>query len=91
MLEGYTTLGYLAASTSEVELNLLVRIVNNLDVLFRGRAGHRRRVVRARAPGPGAPFPPLSARFERLEETLELMSIPPTGKRPSDRPRTDGL
>ena len=83
MLEGYTTLGYLAAITSTVELQLLVtgvtyrhpgllaKIVSTLDVLSGGRAmlGDRRRVVRAGAPALGVPFPPLAERFERLEET----------------------
>ena len=51
MLEGYTTLGYLAAHTSTVKLGLLVtgvtyrhpgllaKIVTTLDVLSGGRAG----------------------------------------------------
>src|SRR5919107_1437290 len=51
MLEGYTTLGYLAAHTSKIDLGLLVtgvtyrhpgllaKIVTTLDVLSGGRAG----------------------------------------------------
>jgi alkanesulfonate monooxygenase SsuD/methylene tetrahydromethanopterin reductase-like flavin-dependent oxidoreductase (luciferase family) len=61
MLEGYTTLGFLAAQTSSVELRLMVtgvtyrhpgllaKIVSTLDVLSGGRAGsgYRGRLVRA--------------------------------------------
>ena len=71
MLEGYTSLGFLAGQTSRLELGLLVtgvtyrhpgllaKIVTTLDVLSRGRAmlGHRRRLVRARAPRPRRPLP----------------------------------
>ena len=60
MLEAYTTLGYLAARTSRVELlawvtavsyrdpGLLAKIISTLDVLSNGRAwlGNRRRVER---------------------------------------------
>lgn len=86
MLEGYTTLGYLAAHTSSVALGVLVtgvtyrhpgllaKIVTTLDVLSGGRAflgigaGWFEREHRAL----GVPFPPLSERFERLEETLQI-------------------
>ncbi len=71
MLEGYTSLGFLAGHTTTIELGLLVtgvtyrhpgllaKIVTTLDVLS-GRPGgarHRRGVVRARAPGPRRPVP----------------------------------
>ncbi len=87
MLEGYTSLGFLAAHTSTVELQLLVtgvtyrhpgllaKIVTTLDVLSRGRsmlglgAAWYEREHRAL----GVPFPPLSERFERLEETLQIV------------------
>ncbi len=87
MLEGYTTLGYLAAHTSSVELQLLVtgvayrhpgllaKIVATLDVLSGGRAalgigaGWYEREHR----GLGVPFPPVAERFERLEETLQIV------------------
>ena len=73
--------------TSTVELQLLVtgvtyrhpgllaKIVTTLDVLSGGRAvlGHRRGLVRARARGARCPLPPLSERFERLEETLQIV------------------
>jgi F420-dependent oxidoreductase-like protein len=87
MLEGYTTLGFLAAHTRTVELQLLMtgvtyrhpgllaKIVATLDVLSGGRA----------ALGIGAawyerehlayaiPFPSLKERFERLDETLRIV------------------
>jgi F420-dependent oxidoreductase-like protein len=87
MLEGYTTLGFLAAHTSSVELQLLVtgvtyrhpgllaKIVATLDVLSGGRAalgigaGWYEREHR----GLGVPFPPVAERFERLEETLQVV------------------
>ncbi|MDQ3809181.1 MAG: TIGR03560 family F420-dependent LLM class oxidoreductase, partial [Chloroflexota bacterium] len=86
MLEGYTTLGFLAASTRRVELGtlvtavsyrspgLLVKQVTTLDVLSGGRvwlgigAGWYEREAR----GLGLPFPALAARFEQLEETLQI-------------------
>jgi F420-dependent oxidoreductase-like protein len=87
MLEGYTTLGFLAAHTSTAELQLLVtgvayrhpgllaKIVSTLDVLSGGRAvlgigaGWYEREHLAY----GVPFPPVSERFERLEETLQIV------------------
>ena len=87
MLEGYTTLGFLAAHTSTAELQLLVtgvtyrhpgllaKIVTTLDVLSSGRgmlgigaAWYDREHL-----GLGVPFPPLKERFERLEETLQIV------------------
>jgi F420-dependent oxidoreductase-like protein len=86
MLEGYTTLGFLAGQTRRLRLGLLVtgvtyrhpgllaKIVTTLDVLSGGRAqlgigaGWYEREHR----GLGVPFPPLSERFERLEETLQI-------------------
>jgi F420-dependent oxidoreductase-like protein len=86
MLEGYTTLGYLAALTSRVKLGtlatgviyrypgLLVKTVTTLDVLSGGRAyfciGAAWNETEAR--GLGTPFPPLGVRFEQLEETLQI-------------------
>jgi len=86
MLEGYTSLGFLAGQTRSMTLGLLVtgvtyrhpgllaKVVTTLDVLSGGRAQlcigaawyereHR---------GLGVPFPPVSERFERLEETLRI-------------------
>jgi alkanesulfonate monooxygenase len=86
MLEAYTTLGYLAACTSRVELlswvtavvyrepGLLAKIVSTLDVLSEGRAwlGIGAAWNEAEARGLGLPFPPTAERFERLEEALQI-------------------
>ena len=87
MLEGYTTLGFLAAHTSTVELQLLVtgvtyrhpgllaKIVTTLDVLSGGRAvlGLGAAWYEREHLGLGVPFPPVAERFERLEETLQIV------------------
>jgi F420-dependent oxidoreductase-like protein len=87
MLEGYTTLGYLAGQTSEVRLGLLVtgatyrhpgllaKIVTTLDVLSHGRAmlGIGAAWYDREHRGLGVPFPPTGERFERLEETLQIV------------------
>jgi F420-dependent oxidoreductase-like protein len=86
MLEGYTTLGFLAAKTSRVHLGLLVtgvtyrhpgllaKIVTTLDVVSGGRAqlGIGAAWYEREHTGLGVPFPPLRERFERLEETLQI-------------------
>ncbi len=86
MLEGYTTLGYLAAVTSRVPLSLLVtgvtyrhpgllaKIVATLDVLSGGRAelGIGAAWYEREHRGLGVPFPPAAERFERLEEALRI-------------------
>ena len=86
MLEGYTTLGYLAAHTSSVQLGLLVtgvtyrhpgllaKIVSTLDVLSGGRAtlGIGAAWYDREHRGLGVPFPPVAERFERLEETIRI-------------------
>jgi F420-dependent oxidoreductase-like protein len=86
MLEGYTTLGFLAGQTSTVTLGLLVtgvtyrhpgllaKIVTTLDVLSGGRAqlGIGAAWYEREHRGLGVPFPPLAERFERLEETLQI-------------------
>ena len=86
MLEGYTTLGYLAACTSRAALVTLVtgtiyrepailaKIVTTLDVLSRGRAwlGIGAAWNEEESRGLGIPFPPTAERFERLEETLQI-------------------
>ncbi|PZS17435.1 MAG: LLM class F420-dependent oxidoreductase [Pseudonocardiales bacterium] len=86
MLEAYTTLGYLAARTSRVELvawvsavvyrepGLLAKIVSTLDVLSGGRAwlGIGAAWNEPEANGLGLPFPPTAERFERLEEALQI-------------------
>ena len=87
MLEAYTTLGYLAARTSRVELlawvtavtyrepGMLAKLVTTLDVLSKGRAwlGIGAAWNDAEARGLGLPFPPTAERFERLEETLQIV------------------
>ena len=79
MLEGYTTLGYLAARTRRVRLGLLVtgityrhpgllaKIVTTLDVLSGGRAelGIGAAWYEREHAALGVPFPPLAERFER--------------------------
>ncbi len=86
MLEAYTTLGFLAAHTSRVELvswvtavvyrepGMLAKLVSTLDVLSGGRAwlGIGAAWNEHEARGLGLPFPPRAERFERLEEALEI-------------------
>lgn len=88
MLEGYTALGFLAANTSSVELQLLMtgvtyrhpgplaKIVSTLDVLSGGRAalGLGAAWYEREHHGLGVPFPPVAERFERLEETLQIVT-----------------
>ena len=87
MLEGYTTLGFLAAHTSTVDLQLMVtgvtyrhpallaKIVTTLDVLSGGRAvlGLGAAWYEQEHRALGVPFPPVAERFERLEETLQIV------------------
>ena len=87
MLEGYTALGFLAAHTASVELQLLMtgvtyrhpgllaKIVSSLDVLSGGRAalGIGAAWYEREHRALGVPFPPLAERFERLEETLRIV------------------
>jgi F420-dependent oxidoreductase-like protein len=86
MLEGYTTLGYLAACTSHASLltvitgafyrppGILAKIATTLDVLSDGRAwlGIGAGWNEEESRGLGVPFPPVAERFERLEETLQI-------------------
>ncbi|MGP3966289.1 LLM class F420-dependent oxidoreductase [Streptomyces sp. 6N223] len=86
MLEGYTTLGFLASRTSTVQLGqlvtgvtyrhpgLLAKIVATLDVLSGGRAtlGIGAAWYEREHHGLGVAFPPVAERFERLEETLRI-------------------
>ncbi|SNQ46099.1 putative monooxygenase [Frankia canadensis] len=86
MLEAYTTLGYLAARTSRIELlawvsavvyrepGLLAKLVATLDVLSEGRAalGIGAAWFEDEARGLGLNFPPTAERFERLEEALQI-------------------
>ncbi len=87
MLEGYTSLGFLAGQTTRLELGLLVtgvsyrhpgllaKIVTTLDVLSGGRAmfGIGAAWYEREHLGLGVPFPPTGERFERLEETLQIV------------------
>lgn len=87
MLEGYTTLGYLAGLTESVELQLLVtgvtyrhpgllaKIVSTLDVLSSGRAalGIGAAWYEREHLAYGVDFPPTAQRFERLEEALRIV------------------
>jgi F420-dependent oxidoreductase-like protein len=84
MLEAYTALGFLAAKTERVRLlamvtavvyrepGLLAKAVTTLDVLSGGRAilGIGAAWNEDESRGLGLPFPPVSERFERLEEAL---------------------
>jgi F420-dependent oxidoreductase-like protein len=86
MLEAYTTLGYLAASTSRARLltvvtgvsyrhpGVLAKIVTTLDVLSGGRAwlGIGAAWYEQEARALGIPFPPLAERFQQLEEALQI-------------------
>lgn len=86
MLEGYTSLGFLAGQTTTMTLGLLVtgvtyrhpgllaKVVTTLDVLSGGRAqlGIGAAWYEREHLGLGVPFPPLTERFERLEETLQI-------------------
>jgi F420-dependent oxidoreductase-like protein len=86
MLEAYTTLGFLAAKTSKIQLlawvtavvyrepGLLVKCISTLDVLSEGRAwlGIGAAWNEEESRGLGLPFPPTGERFERLEEALQI-------------------
>ena len=86
MLEAYTTLGFLAAHTSRVQLltvmtgviyrhpGILAKTITTLDVLSGGRAwlGVGAAWHEEEARGLGIPFPPVAERFERLEEALRI-------------------
>jgi F420-dependent oxidoreductase-like protein len=86
MLEGYTALGFVAGRTERLRLRLLVtgvtyrhpgllaKTVTTLDVLSGGRAelGIGAAWYDREHAGLGVPFPPVSERFERLEEALQI-------------------
>jgi F420-dependent oxidoreductase-like protein len=86
MLEGYTTLGYVAGITERVTLQVLVtgvtyrhpgllaKVVTTLDVLSGGRArlGIGASWYEREQRGLGVPVVPVGERFERLEETLQI-------------------
>jgi F420-dependent oxidoreductase-like protein len=86
MLEGYTSLGFVAGKTKTIALSLMVtgvtyrhpgllaKIVTTLDVVSGGRAllGLGAAWYEREHRALGVPFPPLAERFERLEETLQI-------------------
>jgi F420-dependent oxidoreductase-like protein len=86
MLEAYTTLGFLAAHTTRVQLltvmtgvvyrhpGILAKTVTTLDVLSGGRAwlGIGAAWNEEESRGLGVPFPPVATRFEQLEEALRI-------------------
>jgi len=86
MLEGWTTLGFLAANTKRARLGLMVggvhyrlpglwvKAATTLDVLSGGRAwlGIGAACNEDESRSLGFPFPPLGQRFEMLEETLQI-------------------
>ena len=85
-LEGYTSLGFLAAQTTTIDLSLLVtgvtyrypgvlaKAVTTLDVLSQGRSmlGLGAAWYDREHAALGIPYPPLRERFEMLEETLQI-------------------
>jgi F420-dependent oxidoreductase-like protein len=89
MLEGYTSLGFLAGQTSSIELGLLVtgvtyrhpgllaKIVTTLDVLSGGRTmlGLGAAWYEREHHGLGVPYPSTKERFERLEEALQVCRL----------------
>ena len=95
MLEGMTTLGFLAAHTTRARLGLMVggvhyrdaglwiKATTTLDVLSGGRAwlgiGAAWNEMESRSLG--FRFPPLGERFEQLEDTLRLAHAMWTGER----------
>ncbi len=86
MMEGYTTLGFLAAHTETIRLGLLVtgvtyrypgllaKTVATLDLLSGGRAqlGIGAAWYQREHEGLGVPFPPVAERFEILEEAIQV-------------------
>jgi F420-dependent oxidoreductase-like protein len=86
MLEGYTTLGYVAARTERMTLGMLVtgvmyrypgllaKTATTLDVLSGGRSrlGIGASWYEREQRGLGVPVVPVKERFERLEETLQI-------------------
>ena len=98
MLEGWTTLGFLAAHTKRARLGLMVggvhyrlpglwvKAATTLDVLSGGRAwlGIGAAWNQQESEALGFPFPPLGDRFEMLEETLQIAHGMWTGERGSE-------
>jgi len=86
MLEGWTTLGFMAANTTHARLGLMVggihyrlpglwvKAATTLDVLSGGRAwlGIGAAWNQEESDALGFPMPPLGTRFDMLEETLRI-------------------
>jgi F420-dependent oxidoreductase-like protein len=97
MMEAYTTLGALAASTSRVKLGTLVtgvtyrnpailaKQVTTLDVISNGRAilGIGAAWNEDEHKGYGVEFPPIGKRMDRLDEALTIAKLMFTQDRPS--------
>ena len=95
MLEGYSTINYLAGITSRVRLGtlvtgnsyrypgLLIKMVSTLDVLSGGRAylGIGAGWYTREARGLGIPLPDVRERFARLGETLQIAKHMWSGQR----------
>ena len=89
MLDGWTTLGFLAGHTSQVTLGTLVtgvtyrnaahlaKIAATLDVLSGGRAvcGVGAAWFEGEHTAYGFDFPPVARRFELLEDVLQLLPV----------------
>lgn len=87
LLEAYAILGWAAGRTTALQLGtlvtgvhyrhpgLLAKLVTSLDVLSGGRCwlGIGAAWNEEESRGLGVPFPPLAERFERLEETLQIV------------------
>ena len=98
MLEGWTTLGFMAAHSTRARLGLMVggvhyrqpglwvKAATTLDVLSGGRAwlGIGAAWNEEESRGLGFPFPPLGDRFEMLEETLRIAHGMWSGERGSE-------
>jgi F420-dependent oxidoreductase-like protein len=86
MMEGYTTLGFLAGVTEKIKLGLMVggviyrhpaivvKMISTLDVLSGGRMyfGIGAAWYEGECKALGLPFPPKKTRFELLEEQLQI-------------------
>jgi F420-dependent oxidoreductase-like protein len=100
MLEGWTTLGYLAALTRRARLGLMVggihyrqaglwlKAATTLDVLSGGRAwfGIGAAWNEEESRGLGFPMPPLADRFVMLEEALQMALEGWTGEHGTEGP-----
>ncbi len=98
MLEGMTTLGFMAAHSQRARLGLMVggvhyrhapmwvKATTTLDVLSGGRAwlGIGAAWNREESEALGFPFPPLGERFELLEDTLRIAHGMWSGERGSE-------